>query len=69
MCNEFPNNTNEMYQAYSVNANKNGQGWFSFVYLAAQLTFDEPKESLTATVKPKDTKRSSAGGFSLGNQN
>jgi hypothetical protein len=66
MCNEFPNNTNEMYQPYSVNANKNGQGWFNFVYLAAQLTFDEPKET---SGKPKDTKRSSAGGFSLGNQN
>ena len=63
LCTEFPNNSNEMYQCYSVNANKNGLGWFHFVYLAAQLTFGEPPE---ATSKPKDPKRSSnVGGFSI----
>lgn len=58
-----------MYQPYSVMANKNGQGWFHFVYLAAQMTFDEPKEQTAGAGggKGKDTKRSSAGGFSLGN--
>jgi hypothetical protein len=67
LCTELPNNTNEMYQPYSVNANKNGQGWFHFVYLAAQLTFGEPPES---TSRPKDPKRSSnVGGFSIASQN
>lgn len=68
MCTEFLNNPNEMYQPYSVNANKSGQGWFHFVYLAAQLTFSEPPE--TTTSKGKDPKRSSnVGGFSISAQN
>lgn len=67
LCTELMNNTNEMYQPYSVNANKSGQGWFHFVYLAAQLTFGESPE---ATNKPKDPKRSSnVGGFSIASQN
>lgn len=67
LCQEYPNNANEMYQPYSVNANKNGHGWFHFVYLAAQLNFGEPPDS---TNKPKDAKRpSNVGGFSINNQN
>lgn len=66
LCTEFMNNTNEMYQPYSVNANKNGNSWFHFVYLAAQLTFGQPPEQTTQ--KGKDPKRSSnAGGFSISN--
>jgi len=54
-----------MYQPYSTNANKNGSVWFSFVYLAAMVTFTDPPENpINVTKKP-----STAGGFVINNQN
>lgn len=57
------NHTNELYQPYSLNANKDGNGWFHFVYLAVQLTFNEPVEQTNQSKEPK--RSSNAGGFSI----
>ena len=54
-----------MYQPYSTNANKNGSVWFSFVYMAAMVTFsDPPDKDSTVTKRP-----SNAGGFVINSQN
>lgn len=60
---EFVNNNNEMYQPYATNANKNGSVWFSFVYLAAMVTFTDPPENDSSV-----TKRPSAGGVLINNK-